>query len=244
MEAEARYEAETAFGPVHMWGRDTGRPVLFAVAGAFAHPTYLHLLQTRFPHVDLWRTHLPGNHCPPLVSTSVGVFGAAYSQALSDRLGDRPAVVVGTSVGALVALALATPGIVGTVAVEPPLRTGDAWPLRAYPAKAPAGSETFLWNVLGVSRDGHEPRDYSGLVDRISRPTTVLVGSEPLLPERPTRVTPSFVDEESRRLLRSHPLVELVECEGAGHNVPKLTPRPMLLAIRDAILRTGAGAPA
>lgn len=229
---ETLCEVATPFGPVHMWGRDTGRPVLFAIAGAFAAPTYLHLLQTRFPELDLWRTHLPGNHCPPLVTASVGVFGAAYSQALSSRLGGRPALVVGASVGALVAMALGSPEIRASVLVEPPLRTGQAWPLRTYPAKAPPGSEDFLWNVLGVSAERQEPRDYLALVDQIARPAIALVGGEPLLPERRAAVMPSLVDEESRARLRAHPLVEVVECAGAGHNIPRLAPRPMLDAIR------------
>ncbi len=223
---------ETRLGPVQMHGADTGRPVLFTIAGAFAHPTYLHRLPPMFPELDVWRAHLPGNHCPELAASSVGVFGAAYAEALSARLAGRPAAVLGVSVGALVALAMRARETRCMILVEPPLRTADAWPLRAYPAKAPSGSEAFLWNVLGVAVGAHEPRDYTGLLQGVACPTRALLGEVPLLPERTAEVLPSFVDEPSRALLRAHRLIDVVDCAGAGHNVPKLAGGHFLAAIR------------
>lgn len=229
---EPATEIETRYGTVRMRGPDTGRPVLFTVAGAFSHPNYLYRLPGFFPDLDVWRAQLPGNHCPELAATSIGVFGAAYAEALAARLKGRKAVILGVSVGALVALAMRAPEAAALILVEPPLRTREVWPLRAYPASAPPGSEAFLWNVLGVSAVGQEPRDYTGLLDGVACPTRALIGGVPLLPERVAEVLPSFVDEESRARLRAHPRIEVVECPGAGHNVPKLADR----AFRDAIL--------
>lgn len=215
-----------------MRGADTGRPVLFTVAGAFSHPDYLYRLPGFFPELDVWRAQLPGNHCPELVANSIGVFGAAYAEALAQRLQGRPAAILGVSVGALVALAMRAPEAAALVLVEPPLQTGEVWPLRAYPASAPPGSEAFLWNVLGVSATAHEPRDYSGLLSTIACPTRALLGGVPLMPERKAEVLPSFVDEASRALLRAHPSIEVVECPDAGHNVPKLANAAFVDAIR------------
>jgi pimeloyl-ACP methyl ester carboxylesterase len=212
---------ETPLGPIEFHGRDTGRPVQLVITGAFASCNTLELNQDRFPELDVWRTHLPGNHSPPLVATSVGVFAAAISQALRQRLARRTASVIGISVGALVAMALDPELVDRLLLLDPPLRPDRAWPLLQLRGAMPPGGEDFVWQVFGIAADRTEPRDYSGLVERVRRPAKLLVGSVPLAPERHLPSWPSLVDEESRRLLAAHPLIDLEVMQGAGHHIPK-----------------------
>jgi pimeloyl-ACP methyl ester carboxylesterase len=212
---------ETPLGPIELLGRDTGRLVQLVITGAFASSNTLELNQDRFPELDVWRTHLPGNHCPPLAATSVGVFAAAISDALRQRLAGRKAGVIGLSVGALVAMAL-DPGLVDRLLlVEPPLRPDRAWPLLQLRDAMPPGGEDFVWQVFGVDRARTEPRDYTGLLERLQRPAKVVLGGDLLLPERERTGWPSLVDEDSRRLLAAHPRIEVQVLDAAGHHVLK-----------------------
>lgn len=212
---------ETPFGPVELLGRDTGRPVQLVITGAFASENTLELNQDRFPDLDVWRTHLPGNHGPPLVATSVGVFAAAISQAVRQRLAGRRASVIGLSVGALVAMALDADLVDRLLLVEPPLRPDRAWPLRQLLDAMPPGGEDFVWQVFGLAPGRSEPRDYTGLLQRLQRPAVVVLGGEALLPQRERSGWPSLVDDESRRLIADHPGVEVQLMPGAGHHVLK-----------------------
>ncbi len=210
---------ETPLGPVEIRGRDTGRPVQLVLTGAFADENQLELNQARFPELDVWRMHLPGNHAPELVDISIGAFGFAFSHALRAALGDRRMQVVGLSVGALVALALDQALVDQYVLVDPPFRPDLAWPLQALADVAPPGHEAFLWKIFGVSKAGHETRDYRGLLDRLRRPATVLLAGVPLEPRRELAEWPSLVDEESRARLEAHTLIRTVIVEGRGHHV-------------------------
>jgi pimeloyl-ACP methyl ester carboxylesterase len=212
---------ETPLGPVELHGRDTGRPVQLVITGAFASSNTLELNQERFPDLDVWRSHLPGNHSPALAATSVGVFAAAISQALRQRLAGRTASVIGLSVGALVAMALDPSLVDRLLLVEPPLRPDRVWPLLQLRNAMPPGGEDFVWQVFGVAADRTEPRDYSALLDRLSRPATVVLGGDALLPERERVGWPSLVDDESRARLAAHPGLEVRVMAGAGHHILK-----------------------
>jgi len=215
------FRVETPLGPIELLGRDTGAPVQLVITGAFASSNTLELNQQRFPELDVWRTHLPGNHSPPLVATSVGVFAAAISHALRQRLAGRTASVIGLSVGALVAMAL-DPALVGRLLlVEPPLRPDRAWPLAQLLDAMPPGGEDFVWQVFGLAEGRAEPRDYTGLVERLRRPAKVVLGGDALLPERERTGWPSLVDADSRRRLAAHPGIEVEVLAGAGHHVLK-----------------------
>ena len=49
--AEQRFEVETPFGPVWLWGRDTGRPLVVVATGAFAESWVYDRLQLALPEV-------------------------------------------------------------------------------------------------------------------------------------------------------------------------------------------------
>lgn len=113
-------EVATDFGAVEFRGADRGRPVLLLITGTLATEAVMDRLFERFPALDVMRAHLPGNHCPTLVSTSVGLFAAAYGAAIAKALAGRPVVVAGHSVGALVAFALKGLTVRAAVGIEPP----------------------------------------------------------------------------------------------------------------------------
>lgn len=211
-------EVDTPFGKVWLNGVDTGRPVLLCLHGAFAEfePFQVHSLL-----FDVFHAHLPGNHCPHLDATTLGVWAAAYSRALQVEFPGRTVAIVGISTGAVLALAMRSPHIGHLVLVEPPLRPAAAWPLHALRTQAPEWGAAFLWNVLGIGPDRIEDRDYRHLLAQLTIPATVLLGSEPLEPKRPFQRMPSLVDEDTRAALAAHPTVEIWHAEGVGHNIPR-----------------------
>lgn len=217
---EEKLEVSTPFGPVWFWRRDRGQPVLLLITGTFADADTLEGLDEVMEGVDVWRAHLPGNHCPPLIANSVGMFAAAYSQAVGQALSGRDVVACGLSVGGLVALGLRAPSVRGLVVVEPPLLTEGLWPLRTVREQAPGGHEDFLWQVLGVAADRIEPRDYSALLAAVQVPARALVGGTTPPAPQAFAVMPSLVTPACRALLDAHPQVTVVEAPGAGHNVP------------------------
>jgi len=217
--AEQRFEVETPFGPVWLWGRDTGRPLVVVATGAFAESWVYDRLQLALPEVDVARFHLPSNHSPPLTPNNLGTISRGLTLALETLYPGRPTVIFGLSTGALVALAVTARQVRRRVLVEPFLRTAHAWPLHDLPRVAKDDAQRdLLWNVLGVADGRVEERDYRHLLDRLSTPTVALVGRTPLGERRPITAMPSLVDDADRALLRAHPRVTVVEVEG-GHNV-------------------------
>jgi pimeloyl-ACP methyl ester carboxylesterase len=217
---EERFEIATPVGDIWMWGRDTGRPVALLIAGAFADFAIYDRLQIVLPQFDVLRTHLPGNHCPPLAATNIGVMASGISQALAARFAGRPTVAIGLSAGALVAMALASPDLKALLLVEPFLRTLHVWPFRGMVEDYRTPEQrSFLWNVLGVREGAAEERDYRGLAQDLRVPALVLLGGVRLRPPRPLPNLPSFVDDEDRATLRAQPSMTVTEVAGAGHNV-------------------------
>jgi pimeloyl-ACP methyl ester carboxylesterase len=227
-------EVATAAGPVWFWGEDTGRPILLVITGTYAEKDLLHRTQLYFDDVDVLRAHLPGNHCPPARDNSIATFAEAFSEALQSRFAERPVVVVGLSVGALVALGLSAANVRRLVLVEPPLRTEGAWPIVGFRDSAPPEAADFLWEVFGVAKDRIEPRDYTGLLDRLPAPAHAVLGDLPLQPERPLEILPSLVDEASRARLMAHPDIEVSVAKGAGHNIPRDAPALLLEVMKRA----------
>lgn len=215
-----RIEVETALGPIWLHGSDRGLPLLVLITGLFAdeavwRPTGL------LAHLDYVKANLPGNHCPPIRGTSLSALAAAFDEALRRRFPDRPTVLVGFSVGALVTLAMRVPQVRARILVEPPLRTAALWPVQGW-GKAALDPYTrdLVHETLGVTRAGIDPRDYTSLFAGLTTPIEVVFGTDPLLPERAVDRLPSFVDEETRQLLRADPRVKTLVAPDCGHNVP------------------------
>lgn len=230
-----RREIQTSLGTVVLNGRNTGRPVLFVIPGLYSSPTFGIGMQAWWPQFDVVLSRVPGDGAPELEFTSIGVFGAAYSEAISVGYSNRPIFVYGISTGALIALALRHVDLKGMFLVEPPLRTGCLWPLRdALRDIGPPGWEEISWPLFGITSVAHEARDYTAMLDSLAIATTVLVGSEPLMPRRPLDDQPSLVDIHARDILSANPMVNLVEIYNSGHGVLSAAPATVDNLLRNA----------
>jgi hypothetical protein len=219
---------ETPLGDVLLWGEpqafEDDRPVVLAISGAFAPKESFDLLYLAFPEAAVLVAHLPGNHSPPLVATSVGAFAAAFSHVVS-QLG-RPTVVCGSSVAGVVAMGMRAPEIRGIAALDPPFRTAKLWRLvnrlqEGVRRGAPANEVEFCREILGVTATAIEDRNYLPLLDGLATPTWCVFGETPLMPPRELDRDPSLVDEPERQILRRHPAVKTMLVKGVGHNLPK-----------------------
>lgn len=224
---------ETPLGPIWLHGEasafESDRPVLFLLTGAFSTadgaPSAAHLAPHVAPYFSVVGAHLPGNHCPPLLATSVGVYAAAYSHALDQAFARRPIVALGASIGGLVVMGLNSPQVRSALVIEPPLVGEKLWPLTGFlrGRLAQPGCEPhvrdFIVNVFGVTETEIQPRDYRPLLDSIRMPAVVIVGDQPLFPRRPLSRLPSLVDQPERDLIARHPGLSLEIAPGAGHNV-------------------------
>jgi pimeloyl-ACP methyl ester carboxylesterase len=215
-------EVETALGRVWFWGRDRGLPMILVISG-FRAPRDVWHQTGLIKGIDYFRTHLPGNYCPPLAEVSIEAYARALDDALAARFPDRPILALGISAGALVALSLKTPGVRRLVLLEPPLRSPDYWPLHgaADTEQGLTGNELEqLRQLFGISSEGIAPRDYTPLIDELRVPAHVILGDPPPPPgtfgwER----IPSLVGPEARALLSRSPLVRTTTLEGHGHGI-------------------------
>lgn len=229
-------EVQTALGPVWLWGELTGKPVLLIITGAFAVENTLDHTARFFPEVDVLRAHLPGNHSPSLAVTSIGAFASAFTEAVEAVAPGLPLAVVGISTGALVAMGMRNAGLRQIVAIEPPLRTVDLWPLaETFAEPADEVTADFVWQVFGMGRGPTEGRDYLPMLAHLQTPTVAILGSVPLLPRCDGEGMPSLVDEASRAALAAHPMVTVTEAEGAGHDIPREAGRTLFDALRWAV---------
>lgn len=218
---ESRFEVDTSRGQVWFWGRDTGRPILLVISGAFATADFFWNIQRAFPDADVLRTHLPGNHCPALSEISIAAFAQALDEALAARWRDRPLMVFGASVGGIVALGLRHPSVRRVVTIEPPLLTEGVWPLMHFRAQTPPGGEAFVWNIFGIGPDMIEPRDHTWVLDDLRTPSLAVIGAVPLEPPRPFKTMPSLISDATLARLAAHALITVETIAEAGHNVAR-----------------------
>jgi hypothetical protein len=249
----ARTDVTTRLGVVPLWSRphteDSAKPIVVAVQGLLAGPQDL----SRLPGVlgvvaDAAVMRIPGADTPALSDTSVEAIAEAVGEAIERSFAARPVVLLGVSIGAAVAMAARAPSLRRIVAVEPLLRTGALWPiegpLRNHLAANPKDDAAHrLYGALfGITVEAVRPRDYLSLLDWLDLPADVILGAEPLAPERALAGFPSLVDETARARLAAHPRVRLHRAPGAGHNVqaqaPWLLRNVMLEACRRAAAET------
>lgn len=217
----SRHEVATDLGPVWLWGRDTGRPILLVISGAFAQENSFHRIQDFFPEADVLRTHLPGNHCPELSDTSIQAYATALDEAVVSRWPHRPLLALGVSTGGLVALALRKAALRQIVAIEPPILTEGVWVFERFREQAPAWARDFIWNVFGIGPSDTAPRDHTWVLEGLRTPTLTLIGDDPLLPRRELDRMPSLITAEARACLLAHPLITIEAMRGAGHNISR-----------------------
>lgn len=220
----------TPIGEIWLTGEtdafDSDRVLVLIIKGAFAREggrfSDLHEL---LPEASVLVAQLPGNFCPALAETSVEGFAFAFDHVIATAFPGRKIVILGDSLGGLVALAVA--GDVTRLVLDPPLKLSADWPimprLRERFVAEPAHRD-FLSNVFGVTERGIEERDYTAL---LGRPARVLIGE--VTTERPDEAffVPSVVLQPERDLLSRHGEIRLSVVENVGHLI--VASRPLLV---------------
>jgi pimeloyl-ACP methyl ester carboxylesterase len=229
----------TDLGLIPLWGEfetfAPDRPLVFVVQGAFAERGLMRRLYRHLPECDVVLAHLPGMNTPHLKEITIPAFARAYDEVLAKEFSNRRVLRVGLSIGGLVTFAMRQGHAL--VAVDPPFQTGPLWPLLprlhvALAQQSDAQPRQWLWNIFGVSESSTVDRDYRYLVAANSVPAIVLVGGDPLEPERETNRFPGFLTAEARKLLTDSDRVQTIIIEGAGHNIPRDAPFAFLEGIR------------
>lgn len=135
---------------------------------------------------------------------------------------DRPKVIVGESLGGLVAMAVARqppPGIHAVIAADPPLTTLRQTGLKFHFTRS--ADRHGLWaaygyEIFGLGRGDPEERDYRPWLSGAAIPIHVFAGGANPHSGR----LPSVLDSEDRELIRAAPGVTLHEiAPDVGHLV-------------------------
>ncbi len=218
---------ETALGPIPIWSHPgalvSAKPVILAITGAWAGADDMTALQGVVgPAWDACVMRLPGNGVPDLAETSIAAWARAAGEAIDRTFAGRTVVLLGVSIGALVALGVRSPQVRRVLALEPPLVMDKLWPMidamRARLVQAPR-DRPLIENIFGVTEAGLLGRTYFDLFEDLPTPVEVVVGDQPLEPRRAVERYPSFVDQPERAWLARQSGVTLHVAPGAGHNI-------------------------
>jgi pimeloyl-ACP methyl ester carboxylesterase len=237
---------QTGLGPIPLWSPAgalaSGKPMVLVITGAWAEAD--DMLKTPAVVAPAWGAavmRLPGNGTPALAETSIEAWARAVGELIETALAGRPVVLVGLSVGALVALGVRGPQIRRVVALEPPLVMSKLWPMADRLAagwRDDPAQRDVIEAVFGVSDGPPQERTYFHLFEG-APPVDVIVGEAPLYPQRPLAHFPSFVDEPERDWLAAQRGVIVHVAPDAGHNIHVFAPavlREVLLSSLDKAL--------
>lgn len=217
-----------AFGVVGRLHAGPPRATLLILLGAYPPRGQLHEAVDWFPEANVVVATLPGFGTPysyaDLPSLRVG-----FDHVIARLTPEGPVVVVGVSAGCLVTLGVRASNVCRHVAIEPFFETAGLWPLiniRRELEEAADGEENrkaardFLWRFFGMGTDGLANRNYTDVLTAVNVPLDVILGAEPLQPERPLPNWPSFTSEDDRALLQAKPGVVLHQApSGSGHGL-------------------------
>lgn len=191
-------------------------------------------------HLLRWYGRLPGlgvitlpgmDVSPELDELSVAAWAEAWREAL--RVLPSPPVVIGESLGAMVAMCLPARAV---VAVEPLLSVDQLWPQHQFIRVARARGLD-----IPVAHEALFEQSYDWVLDRIAAPTLVIAGDMPLLPERRTPVAPSLLSDADFARYAAHPLVEAHRIAG-GHTLLDENPQGVLALATPFLARHAAAA--
>ena len=181
------------------------------------------------PDTDVIFAELPGHgRSPAMVPTSVEIFAANVLQALQSTLSGRDVVLVGESLGGLVALAIAgmSPDPVRAVlAADPPLTTAKLWHVATAIGGAVARDpdnaflRSFAEEIFGLGASTRTDRIYYSLLKDAQIPIHIVTGDLPLLPPRNVSGVPCLVDDVDRFVLANlyATQVQLHVVDNCGH---------------------------
>lgn len=174
---------DTRLGRTVFLGVRDARPLCVVFHAAFRDAKDLLHLVDRLSEYSILFAKLPGHGAPFLDAVGVDPWVDAYSEAVSAL---NPQLVIGESVGALIALAMPAPRV---VAIEPFFEPAKLWPLQQFLQRArAAGRELYKPFCDAMFTGTHWP-----VLGRITAKTLVIAGDEPLFPVREAARYPSFL---------------------------------------------------
>lgn len=226
-------------------GRD---PALLLIRGYGAPQDAFDELLDALPDAPILLGDLPGMWSAPPETANIETFATAYDEVVATALPERPIVVMGSSVGALVALGMKSPQIVSRILIEPFFRIAPLWPLiehlkgqlRLYPDDTVR--QRYIGDLFGVTPEGDGGLEFWSFLDTSTGPLSAIVGNVPLGSPRSLATWPSFSDEETVRRLSDYGASVCV-VEGAGHNI-RAAPKGLeaiVLAARTALAEAASG---
>ena len=238
----------TTLGDIPLWcaagALDSPRPVVLFINRPLAPTTGFEGMRAALGgQADLFWMQMPGDQAPHLASASMAAFAAAAGEAIGKAFGARPVLLAGQGMGATLALAVRAPTVGRILAIEPELVPATAWPVlptfrkiyRERPAIRP-----LLKALYGASPDGADAPSNLALIDALSVPVDVVVGDEPLMPQRPVKRAPSLVGEPERQALRARPDVRLSIAPRSGTALLDQAPDTVRQALREALAALAA----
>jgi pimeloyl-ACP methyl ester carboxylesterase len=250
-----RRDVATGLGAIALWSRPdifdaaATKPVVLTIGGSFSPledlknlPDVLGIL------ADACLMRFPGSGAPPLATFAISDVARAIGELLEGAFPGRPVVLLGISIGGAVALGVRAPNVARVIAVDPPLRTGKLWPIlepirQILRTTDDPSVRDMAFETFGVGEHELVERDYFPVLDGLRAPADIVLGEQPLEPERPTQRLPSLVGVADRRRLAQHPRIRLHIARGAGHNVVGQAPRVVQDIILEACRRASAVQP-
>jgi hypothetical protein len=201
------------------------RPLVFALPSSLSTPENFAALFERLELLaDMCVMTLPIAGALDPSANTVASLAGVVGELLESRYPERTVLLLGASIGAVVALAVRARNLARIVAVEPPLVTAGLWPVlgalaeHLRQARDPL-SEAYISASFGVTQARVTGRDHRWVLDGLNVPADVILAEEPLEPQRAVARHPSLVGEAERGLLAATPGVRLHVVPGTGHNV-------------------------
>ena len=134
------------------------RPLVFALPSSLSTPENFAALHERLELLaDMCVMTLPIGAAYDLAAHTVEGLTALVGELLESRYRDRPVVLLGASIGAVIAMGVRARNLARIVAVEPPLVTAGLWPvLDAFgkhlrQVRDPL-SDAYIAGAFGVTR--------------------------------------------------------------------------------------------
>ncbi|HLZ74984.1 alpha/beta fold hydrolase [Phenylobacterium sp.] len=189
-----------------------------------------HVLHWRDLIEDIGFVHLPGHtFSPVLAETSIEGWIRAFREMTT--IFSRPPLIIAESLGAIVAMSIPARAV---IAVDPPLSVENLWPVQRAIRRARARG-----TQVSAELEAMFDAPFNWVLDRISAPTLLLAGTEPLLPERRIdRSPPSILTDDDFAAYAAHPMVESRRIEG-GHDLLAANPEGVLAAAASFMARHG-----
>lgn len=232
--------------------RGSPYPVVALLHGALRSSVDLHhWIHHLQPIADVVLIDLPGHgRSDPIAPATLEALVATISHGLQAGLRDRQVVLVGESLGGLVALGiggLPDPGpVVGVLAADPPLATKKLLNvhrnIQKFLIELPDHRflKSMAFEVFGVTKDSAEDRIYYPVLDKLKVPAVILAGDLELFPPRDFRGVACLLDSVDRFILEQfyRDKVEVHQIRDSGHLLLVDRVGPSLGQIKTLLKRT------